>query len=270
MATVEENLHYWEDIYPWPELGEEWSRGWGDTEKLWQHSLLPRILRFLPATSVLEIAPGHGRFTPYLLDRCQTYHGVDLSPGCIEVCRQRFPQARFEINDGRTVPFVESGSIDFVFSFFSLIHADIPTLRSYLGEFARVLTPEGGGFIHHSNLAQHRKYFRRLSRIPNRIQKWLFELGLVDLPQWREPSVSADVVAQLAIESGLVPITQETINFGSHRTIDAFTSFVRADSPYSNKPERWEHPGFMHEAMRIRLGKVQAPPPERFYGPLGR
>lgn len=270
MATVEENRHYWEEVYPWLEQGEEWSRGWGGTENLWQHTLFPRISRFLPAASILEIAPGHGRFTPYLLEHCQTYRGIDLSPSCVEICRQRFPETTFESNDGRTLPSVKDASVDFIFSFFSLIHADIPTMRSYLEEFARVLTPTGSGFIHHSNLAEHQSYFRRIARLPRRLREWLFKMGLIDLPQWREPTVSAEIVARLAQESGLFAVTQEAVNFGSHRTIDAFTSFVRADIAPPKSTQIWDHPGFMHEAMRIRLSGTTTRPPDRFYGPIDR
>lgn len=255
MATVEENRHYWEEVYPWPEQGEEWSRGWGGTDKLWRHSLLPRIERFFPAQAILEIAPGHGRFTPYLVQHGQTYTGVDLAPHCVEICQDRFPDLTFHTNDGRTIPMIENSSIDFIFSFFSLIHADIPTMTSYLKEFARVLTPNGAGFIHHSNLAQHASYFQRVEKLPKRLRSWLFEAGMLDLPQWREPTVSATIVRELAHQAGLVTLAQETVNFGSRKTIDAFTTFARADSPWKEtKPEIKENPGLMHEAMKIRLG----------------
>src|SRR5271157_1890226 len=57
----------------------------------------------------------------------------------------------FNLGDGRTLP-VASDSINFVFSFDSLVHADADVLDAYLMECARVLHKQHGtGFIHHSN-----------------------------------------------------------------------------------------------------------------------
>ena len=64
---------------------------------------IPRLMRFLPAGTILEIAPGFGRFTQYLLPFATRLIGVDLSPKCVEACRSRFPdspQASFLVNDG--------------------------------------------------------------------------------------------------------------------------------------------------------------------------
>ena len=268
MPTVAENQRYWEEIYSWSQGGEEWSQGWGGTQTLWEGSLFPRVSRFLPAQTVLELAPGHGRFTPFLAQHCQSYLGVDLSPGCVEVCQTRFPQHQFYCDDGRSLPMIADGSVDFIFSFFSLIHAEQDTMLGYLREFARVLRPGGGGFIHHSNLAQHGAYFRRLQKLPRWGQRLLFQAGLADLPQWRAPSVSAQTVAGCAAQAGLGVVAQETVNFGSRRTIDAFTSFVRADGPWSAPGLLWDHPGFMHEAMRLRLRGRPPLLPERYYAPL--
>lgn len=268
MASVEENERYWDEVYSWSEGGEEWSRGWGSTETLWNGSLEPRLRRFLPSGTLLELAPGHGRLVPYLSARCDRYIGVDLSEGCVAVCSERFPGLEFHANDGRSLPMLESGSVDLVFSFFSLIHAEADTMASYLREFARVLRTGGGGFIHHSNLAEHGAYFDGVGRLPRWLGKRLFEAGWLDLPQWRARSVDASVVARLAREAGLAVLSQETVNFGSRRTVDAFTSFVRADGPWKAPGLVWHHPGFMHEAMRLRLGKPSLGVPVQYYGPL--
>ncbi len=275
MATVKENLKYWDTVYDWNQEGEEWSRGFGGTEALWKACLRPRIARFLPAHTVLEIAPGFGRFTPLLGEECERYLGVDLSPKCIKACQERFRDKRwsFFVNDGKTLPMIESESVDFVFSFFSLIHADLDTVQSYANEFARVLKPNGGGFIHHSNLAEHAKYFGVLNRLPKGLQRRLFEWGLVDLSQWRAPAMSIAVFEQCCRNAGLTCITQETVNFGSRRTIDAFSTFVRADSPMARTNAIWRNPHFLHEAMKIRAKAEQGKTsdgrvPARFYGPL--
>ena len=88
--TVQNNLRQWDEKYPWPKEGDEWSEQWGSAKAQWDHFLLPRISQFLPVPTILEIAPGHGRWTQFLLDHCQHLIVVDLSPACIEHCKKRF------------------------------------------------------------------------------------------------------------------------------------------------------------------------------------
>lgn len=38
----------------------------GDTPAMWFGALLPRIHGFVPVPTILEIGPGHGRWTQYL------------------------------------------------------------------------------------------------------------------------------------------------------------------------------------------------------------
>jgi hypothetical protein len=46
---------------------------------------------------------------------------------------------------------VGDGSIDFAFSFDSLVHVEADALASYVAGLARVLTEKGVAFLHHSN-----------------------------------------------------------------------------------------------------------------------
>ncbi len=254
MASIEENAHYWEEVYDWSSAGEEWSRGWGDSQAKWEGSIHPRLKRFLPADTILEIATGYGRWTEFLMDHCPHPVGVDISPQCIEACQARFPELEFHQNDGQTLPMVADNSVDFVFSYFSLIHAEVDTVLSYLKEIARTLKPQGAGFLHHSNLGEYERYFRWTQKLPKPLQKGLFEVGLLDLPQWRAPSMSARAFARCCEEAGLVCITQETINFGSRRRIDCFSTLVTPDHPLARENRHWANHRFMHEAMAIRLG----------------
>ncbi len=137
MPSIEENIDKWNASYDWRLGGDAWSRPWGDAESQWYGSIFPRIHRFLPASAVLEIAPGFGRWTQFLLEHCETLTAVDVAPKCTESCRERFadyPQARFETNDGQSLPMVEDESIDFAFSFDSLVHVESETMMGYLSE----------------------------------------------------------------------------------------------------------------------------------------
>src|SRR5919109_181676 len=140
MASREINLRLWMN-HDWRQGGEEWSTNWGGTANLWHGTLMPRIGGFLGGIRAVEIAPGYGRLTAYLKDYCSSLILVDLAPNCIEFCRRRFKdEAHLEyfVNDGRSLPFLEDASVDFVFSFDSLVHADLEDIVAYLAEIERV------------------------------------------------------------------------------------------------------------------------------------
>ena len=85
MPTIQQNLEAWES-FDWVEHGNEWSRAWGGPDMQWYWLFLPRIQAFLPAGSILEIAPGYGRWTHFLKDRCERLIAVDISPRRVEAC----------------------------------------------------------------------------------------------------------------------------------------------------------------------------------------
>src|SRR4051812_13818536 len=127
MADVATNRALWSGGYDWSKRGEEWSAWIGGSRNHWSMVILPRIHAYLPASTILEIAPGFGRWTQYLLGHCDRLIGVDLSEECVESCRARFadaPHAEFHVNDGRTLDDVEPGSVDFAFSHDSLVHVE--------------------------------------------------------------------------------------------------------------------------------------------------
>src|ERR1044072_1966729 len=120
MATVEENQAEWDVNYHWMNQGEGWSIPWGGSEAQWFWCIFPRIHAFLPAGTILEIAPGYGRWTHYLKGLCQHLIVVDLAASCIAACRQRFAaetHITYHVNDGMSLEMVPDSSIDFVFSF---------------------------------------------------------------------------------------------------------------------------------------------------------
>ena len=104
----------------------------GRAETHW-HQPAPQVRPFLPTGTVCEIAPGYGRWTQYLLRECDQYVGVDLASRCVDACRERFTSfdhARFEVNDGRSLPVLENDSVDFVFSFDSLVHVEADVIAN--------------------------------------------------------------------------------------------------------------------------------------------
>ena len=119
--------------HSWSQEGDEWSECWGTAHAQWFGCLLPRVFPFLKGR-ILEIAPGHGRWTQFLQAHCASLIGVDLAQACIERCTERFrqyPNLEFKVNDGLTFPMIENESIDFAFSFDSLVHAESDVMSSY-------------------------------------------------------------------------------------------------------------------------------------------
>lgn len=255
MASIRENKEMWDGAYDWAEHGDEWSGPWGSTEALWCWTLLPRIGRFVPAGTILEIAPGYGRLTNHLKDLCSKLVAVDLSTSCVEHCRDRFSGAdhlSFHVNDGLSLDMVPDGSIDFAFSYDSLVHAESDVLEAYLAEIARKLTPDGVGFIHHSNIEQHLAHYEARDKI-KRGRGVLERIGLFEASDhWRGRSMSAKKFEQYATAAGLQCIGQELVNWGSRRMIDCFSTFTRVGSKWSGTNVIIENPELMREAEAAR------------------
>lgn len=205
MPSVEANRDRWND-HRWTQRGDEWSPGRcaEGTRLLWHRTVLPRIVPAVPTGTILEIAPGFGRWTQFLRDLCQRLIVVDLSTRCIEECAARFAgddRIEYHVNDGQSLDMIADGSIDFVFSFDSLVHAEADAVGAYLRQAARKLRPGGSGFIHHSNLGAFRD--RRSGAIPR----------FVAPRNWRAESVSAQTVRRQCTDAGMHCRSQELINW---------------------------------------------------------
>lgn len=155
MPSIAENVALW-DSYDWSRGGDEWSDPWGSAKREWEITIYPRIaseLRDRPR--IVEIGPGMGRWTEELIPYAAQLELVDVSQKTVTGLAKRLwdklgSKGLIHIGDGSTLP-VENRSIDFVFSFDSLVHADADVLDAYLKECARVLRPGGAGFLHHAN-----------------------------------------------------------------------------------------------------------------------
>jgi len=251
MPSIEQNQKRWSS-FAWTEKGDEWSHAWGGSERLWHMTIWPRVGAFLPAETVLEIAPGHGRVTQFLLEQAGHLHIVDLVPECIESCRERFGERgniEYHVNDGRSLPMLAAGSIGFAFSWDSLVHAERPVLASYLKELARVLTPGACAFLHHSNLRTMRHAFTGRLTVRNE--------------HWRATSVSADIVRRDAGAAGLHCLAQETVCWGGSVLNDCF-SLLRRPRPGDDEPTPLvaENRAFADEGDHARrVAALYAPKP---------
>ena len=131
----------------------EWSMRFGN--KMW---FPPSSAPNIPAdATVLELAMGHGRWTPFLAQRSRRYIGVDFGPSCVKFCLARFgnlTNAEFYHNDGRTMPMVAGSSVHFSGHLTRLFISNRMSQSDNMEEFARVLSPGGRCVIHHPGNAQ--------------------------------------------------------------------------------------------------------------------
>jgi ubiquinone/menaquinone biosynthesis C-methylase UbiE len=232
---IEANRQFWNSTYGWEDRGEEWSAEWGGSESEWFGVIAPRIGRYVPARRILEIAPGFGRWTVYLSKHCERLQAVDLSDRCVAHCQERFSHlSHVECfsNDGLALPMIADRSIDFAFSFDSLVHAEADVIHSYLLELARTLTDEGVGFVHHSHLGAFPL------ETPNEHS--------------RSRSMTADRFASYCEDSGLHCISQEMVNWIQDETIDCFSVFTKPGSRWSRPNVVRANPHFMTEATLVR------------------
>src|SRR5678815_4626377 len=238
MPVTEWNLSVWNQQYDWTRQGEEWSEAWGGSEAQWFKVIYPRIHRYLPAGAILEIAPGFGRWTNYLRYCSTQLTIVDLASQCIEACRQRFStdtHITYHVNDGTSLAMVPDGSIDFVFSFDSLVHVESDVIEIYLAQLAKKLKPNGVGFIHHSNIGEYSK-----------------EEFSKENSHMRAFSMTAQRFEALCTQARLQCISQEIVNWGTMRLIDCLSVFTPAGSSCSRANQVIRNADFMSEASHAK------------------
>jgi SAM-dependent methyltransferase len=262
MPELDKNLEVWNQTWDWSRGGEEWSDWWGGTAPLWYGGLLPRVHPFIPTGTILEIGPGFGRWTQFLKDYCERLVIVDLAERCIRHCRRRFANAsniEFHVNDGRSLGMVEERSIDFAFSFDSLVHADDDVVGAYLEELATKLSPDGVGFLHHSNAGRYRVSAALARRAPSQLRESLVRRGiLVDVFAWRSERMTADRFKAQCDQAGLRCVGQELINWETGRHLIDALSIVTVPGSRWERPLRViRNPRFRREAER--MARLYAP-----------
>jgi SAM-dependent methyltransferase len=252
----------WDQDAGWTAQGDEWSGPWGGSDSQWWGTLLPRIHNFLPAGTLLELGPGQGRWTNYLQHHAGRLILVDVAEHGLEVCRTRFGTGEkfsYHVGDGRSLPMVTDGSIDFTFSFDSLVHAEADVLAGYAGELARVLAPDGVAFLHHSNMAAYPRAAALARRLPDRLRRPLTRAGaVINLYAWRAESTSAALFARQCAAAGLSLIGQELIvwEYG-HYLSDVISIVTRPGSRWDRPARAVRNRQFMKEAhQRARVAPL--------------
>ena len=78
--------------------------------------------------------------THFLKDLCHRLTLVDLNAHCIAGCQRRFASCdhiTYAVNDGTSLHMVPDQSVDFAFSYDSLVHVDADVIDAYLSSSRR-------------------------------------------------------------------------------------------------------------------------------------
>jgi hypothetical protein len=148
---------------------------------------------------------------------------------------------------------IPNESVDLVFSFDSLVHAEADVIEAYLTQLSQKLVLGGVGFIHHSNIGSYGRYFRLLERLPVSLRKQLARFGWVEgFDHWRAYSMTYRRFADLANNAGLMCISQELIPWSTRRMIDCISVFCRSSNSAPRKTSVFTNHSFDFDADRLK------------------
>jgi ubiquinone/menaquinone biosynthesis C-methylase UbiE len=197
LSNVKNNLQLWDHDYDWAADGDEWEYQ-ADRSGLpyseWKSSLVSHLIEpYARGADVIEIAPGHGRWSEFIINMCRHVTLVDLGPKCLEYCRTRFAahaNVDYFLTTGTQLPYHAAGAIDFVFSYDSFVHMSADVIQSYMAEIARVLKTGRTAIIHHAEIADpasyHQTYTGQRSAINSSMVRGFAEQhGLTVVRQFR-------------------------------------------------------------------------------------
>jgi SAM-dependent methyltransferase len=249
MPSLDENKRLWDGTYDWGARGDEWSAAWGGVSSQWWTTVFPRFQGYLPVETVVEIAPGFGRWTHYLKDLCSRLVIVDISAEAIAHCNQRFamhPHVSAHVTDGTSLAMVEDATVDLVFSFDSLVHVEEDVMDAYVEEIARTLARDGVAFLHHSNLGTY--------------PEGAYEPGVT---HWRGRSVSAATVEAASDRVGLGCVSQELLAWGNSQVLNDCVSVI------TRRGSRWDRPNVIRENASFGQEIMLARRRSELYPPSG-
>ena len=225
LNTADENIRAnrqkWDKDHPWPEDGDEWKGQAIDCNvpyRQWKQSLIDNLIapNVTSGMHVLEIAPGHGRWTEVLLARARKVSAVDLSQNCLDFCSRRFAgqNIAFFLTNGNSLPPEFTGSIDFLWSYDAFVHMAPDVVEAYFREIARVLKRDARAIVHHADIENPNTHEQRGSY------------------GWRS-AVSAAMVRRFADDAGLKVLSQitywdEARRIGAPRHNDKITMLQKA------------------------------------------
>ncbi|XRQ16230.1 class I SAM-dependent DNA methyltransferase, partial [Actinomadura welshii] len=104
--------------------------------------LFSELVRAIGGGPVADVGCGPGHTTALLRELGADAFGIDLSPAMIEIARREHPGARFEVGSMTDLQ-LDDGSLAGVLAWWSLIYIPDEAVPGVLGQFHRVLRPDG-------------------------------------------------------------------------------------------------------------------------------
>lgn len=180
--SVANNIKVWSE-WDWSRNGEEWSNN-----PEWKQSLVDNVLlRYMEGReSVLEIGPGGGRWTEHLARIAKELAVVDITPVCIEICKERFSSysnISYFINNGSDLGLLGDLHFDGIWSWDVFVHIAAEDIKSYISQCATLLNSGGVAVIHHSKHGVSRTGWRS-DMTADKMIEFATDAGLVVVKQF--------------------------------------------------------------------------------------
>lgn len=156
---------------------------WGDPDNvaplkfIKERYVLPYVNRKHHA---VEIGPGGGRWTRYLLGFSKLYV-VEYYAELLDELRKNYNESNmtFIKNNGTDFPTIDEESIDYIFSFGTFVHLDAHLIEDYLKNMKSIVKPGVNIVIHYSDktkiMAQLNEGFA--DNNPDRMRKMVLSEG---------------------------------------------------------------------------------------------
>jgi len=137
---------------------ETYGLEWGDPGNKEEHPQLFNVKKNLidpyinPGHTALEIGPGGGRWTRYILD-FKTLYMIDYHNELLSELKKNYnkPNMVFIKNNGTDFPGVPDNSIDFLFTFGTFVHLDLNLIDEYLHNIKRITHNQSNIIIQYSD-----------------------------------------------------------------------------------------------------------------------
>jgi SAM-dependent methyltransferase len=205
---------------------QEEAMGWGNVgyhdladaniDSDWPRLVWPLLSRHkIDFSNTIDFACGRGRNAKKLKEAGAAHVTlIDVNPENIEYCnRNILPLGGFSVlqNNGFDLRDLPDAAFTFVYSLDAMVHFDLEIVLGYIGEFARVLSPGGIAFIHHSNYTGN----------PGG--------DFHQNPDWRN-FMSAEIFKHASIRNGFEILEQTITDWSGGKNTECFTVMRRGVS----------------------------------------
>ena len=196
----------------------------------WDRCIWPHI-KSADFGTVLELAFGHCRNTMRLAPLAGHLIGVDINPNNVAFCKRRFGSSASHVEfhsngpSGLNLRMVGDASVSLVYSWDAMVHFPEPVIAAYATEFARVMRPDGLGFIHHSNLPPCLMPHHHVRREKNTTV--CAARDSISRNAHARAAMTKERFAEILAARGLTVLQQTVLDWHPYRSLDCITLFKK-------------------------------------------